>query len=507
MISSSSTIKTLGIDAILHRRFRAMGSRLVNSWLPIGERRDAPHAPPLTIPAMPETAVLESDRALDLGRLGGEPLESRFFTSTFHDTTDRRLLRSGITLHRRLERGLNTWHLRLSLGGEQHEVEAFGPPAAPPAEMAAALVAVLRGRELVQVATLQTRRDGIRVGMNGSAADVVVDTVAVLDGHRTTATFSEIAIELVHGDAQAVRRIERDVRDLGARRTKARTRLDDALRAPDVEQPRTDAARLRAFIAGRTAELLAADVAFRLSVDEEAVHKLRVACRRLRSVLRTVRPLVARDWADEVRAELAWFAGELGPLRDLDVGVAYLREQVQQLGADSRAGGKLVTQLVRQRKAARRRAEAALEDPCYFALLDRLERAAGALPILPSSATLSELAAKEVKRLAKCVRTIDDTADDARLHRARILGKRTRYAAELTGDDKLADAAKRFQDVVGANQDALVLAANVRAAAERSADPRAALAAGRIIEREGARRRKARRKLPKAWRRLERAAG
>ena len=483
-----------------------MGSRLVNSWLPIGERARRGSGARTYDPPMPEKAVLHSDRALDLGRLGGEPLESRFFTSTFHDTADRRLLRSGITLHRRLERGLNTWHLRLSLGGEQHEVEAFGPPAAPPAEILDALAAPLRGRELVQVATLQTRRDGIRVGMNGSAADVVVDTIAVLEGHRTTATFSEIAIELVHGDARTLRRIERDVRDLGAKPAKARTWLEHALRAPDVEQPRTDAARLRAFIAGRTAELLAADVVFRLSVDDEAVHKLRVAGRRLRSVLRTVRPLVARDWADEVRAELKWFTGELGPLRDLDVGIAYLREQVQQLGADARAGGKLVTQLSRQRKAARRRAEAALESPRYFAMLDRLERAAAALPILPSSSTLAELAAKEVERLAKCVKTIDDTADDARLHRARILGKRTRYAAELTGDDKIADAAKTFQDVVGANQDALVLAANVRAAAERSADPHAALAAGRVIEHEQARRRKARRKLPKAWRRLKRAA-
>src|SRR5262245_1845235 len=119
---------------------------------------------------MPDTVVLQSDRALDLGRLDGEPLESRFFTSTFHDTADRRLLRSGITLHRRLERGLNTWHLRLSLAGDRHDVEALGPPAAPPSEIADALVAALRGSELAPVATLQTRRDGIRVGMNGGAA-------------------------------------------------------------------------------------------------------------------------------------------------------------------------------------------------------------------------------------------------------------------------------------------------------------------------------------------------
>lgn len=455
---------------------------------------------------MAETAVaLQSDRTLDLAQLGGEPLESRFFTSTFHDTRDRRLLRSGITLHRRLERGLNTWQLRLLLAGERHELDAAGPPATPPREVADALVALLRGRELVPVATLQTRRDGIRLGTNGSASDVVVDTVAVLDGHRTKETFTEIAIELVHGDTRAVRRVARDIRDLGARRAKSPPPLERVLRPPAAEQPVDDEARLRAYVAHRTDDLLAADVAFRLDVDADAVHKLRVACRRLRSVLRTARPLVARDWADELRAELAWFADELGPLRDLDVGIAYLRPQVQELGADARAGGKLVSQLVRQRKAAKRRAVAALGDPRYFALLDRLERGAGELPILASSATLSDLAGKEVERLRSCMRKVDDDADDERVHRARILGKRARYAAELVGDERTAKAAKRFQDVVGAHQDALVLAAGVRAAAERAADPGAALAAGRIVEQELARQRTARRKLPKAWRRLERA--
>jgi CHAD domain-containing protein len=419
---------------------------------------------------------------------------------------DRRLLRSGITLHRRLERGLNTWHLRLSLGGEPYEVEALGPPAAPPPEIADALVALLRRRELAPVATLQTRRDGIRIGMNGSAADVVVDTVAVLDGHRTIETFTEVAIELVHGDTRAVRRLERDVRGLGARPAKSQPRINSVLQPSTDEPELDDVPRLRAFVGGRTNELLAADVGFRLAVHADTEHKLRVACRRLRSVLRTARPLVSRPWADELRDELAWLAGELGPLRDLNVGIEHLRDQVQELGPDARAGGKLVTQLVRQRKAAQRRAVVALGDRRYFALLDRLEGAAAALPIVDSSAKLSDLAAKEFKRLRKCVRSLDDADSDERLHRARILGKRTRYAAELVGNERLADAAKRFQDVVGANQDALVLSASVRAAAERAGDPRAAFAAGRIVEREGARRRKARRKLPKAWKRLERTA-
>jgi CHAD domain-containing protein len=364
----------------------------------------------------------------------------------------------------------------------------------------------LRGGELGQVATLQTRRDGIRVGTNGGAADVVVDTVAVLDGHRTVETFTEVAIDLAHGDAHAVRRAERDVVDLGARPAKSGRGLERVLGQPVGEPMTDDVTRLRAFVAGRTEDLLAADLAFRLSADVDAVHKMRVACRRVRSVLRTARPLVARDSADELRAELAWFAGELGPLRDLDVGIAHLRNRVPELGEDARAGGKLITQLGRQRKAAHRRAVAATDDPRYFALLDRLDASAATLLVVESGDTLSELAAKEFERLRKCLRSVDDSADDSRIHKARILGKRTRYAAELVGDVRLAKAARRFQDVVGVHQDARVLSDNVRVAAERTGDLRAAFVAGRIVEQELRRRRKARRKLPKAARRLERAA-
>jgi CHAD domain-containing protein len=448
---------------------------------------------------------LRSDGVLDLEGLG-EALESRFFTSTYHDTVDRRLLRSGITLRRRLEGGVNLWQLQLPLGDASHRAEAHGPPAAPPPEIAGALAGLLRGRDLTALATLQTRRDAIRVESNGSAADVTVDTVAVLDGHKTSDTFTEIEIELVHGDPRTMRSLEKDVRKLGAERSEGAPMVVRMLGVATDEAPASDAERLRAFIAHRTDELLAADAALRLELGDEAVHKLRVACRRLRSALRTARPLVARDWADELRAELAWFAGELGPLRDLDVGIAQVREDAERLGDDRRVAGKLITQLTRERKAAEKRARAALSTERYFALLDRLERDTGKMPILESDVRLDDLARKELKRLRKTVRTLDDASGDERVHRARILGKRTRYAAELVGDEDLANAAKRFQDVVGAHQDALVLADLVRAAADRAGDPRAALAGGRIIERQLARRDEARNRLPKAWRRLERAA-
>jgi CHAD domain-containing protein len=64
--------------------------------------------------------------------------------------------------------------------------------------------------------------------------------------------------------------------------------------------------------------------------------------------------------------------------------------------------------------------------------------------------------------------------------------------------------AKAFQDVLGEHQDAVVAEARLRELA-RSADPAAARATGRLVERLHLTRERARAGLPRAWRRLERA--
>ena len=85
----------------------------------------------------------------------------------------------------------------------------------------------------------------------------------------------------------------------------------------------------------------------------------------------------------------------------------------------------------------------------------------------------------------------------------RIGVKRARYAAELVGPNgrKYVDAAKRFQDVLGAHQDAVV--AEERLRQHLDAAPEATLAVGRLIERERARRDAARDGWRRAWERLE----
>jgi len=107
--------------------------------------------------------------------------------------------------------------------------------------------------------------------------------------------------------------------------------------------------------------------------------------------------------------------------------------------------------------------------------------------------------------LRKAVKALPENPRDEELHDLRKLGKRARYAAELAGRREIAQQAKQFQDVLGEHQDATFAEARLRVLSETAA-PAEALAAGRLIELERARKAAARATWPDAWRKLDRAA-
>jgi CHAD domain-containing protein len=440
----------------------------------------------------------------------GTALPPRSFTSTYHDTQDLRLARHGVTFRHRVEDGTGLWQLKLPRGAWRIELEEPGPPARAPKALVALLVAYLRGTELVRVARLRTRRQGVRV----DGAEILDDSVAVLDGQRVTARFRELEIELIDGDEEALRRLEQALRDAGAESgeltPKLYRALDLASPAGPIELPADAAAGevLRAALAEQYDGLLAHDPGTRLGTDPEDLHQMRVATRRSRAFLRAARPLLDRDWASELRAELGWLGSALGPARDLDVLLEHLREDVAAVHGKVALGGFLES-LEREHEAARAAAVAALSDDRYFALLDRLD---GIEPWLTGGAdrTLGDLWRAEVRRTRRTFKALGPKAPDAELHFARIRAKRARYAAELASrelgkpGERFVAAAKRLQDVLGEHQDAAV--AEERIVAWVEGDPSRAPAAEPLLERERERRASARSEWPKAWAELDRRA-
>jgi CHAD domain-containing protein len=446
-----------------------------------------------------------------LDALDGEAIEPRIFASTYHDTADRRLARHDVTLRRRVENGLSVWQLKLPRNGGRLELQARGGPARVPKRLARLLLGILHGTELEEAATLQTRRTGKRATLGGGTVEAVLDEVSLLEGQRSSDGFSELELELLEGDPKALKAAERVLVKAGAEPTEQLPKVLRYLGVEAAAAPSADAQAIdhvRARIADQYAEILGHDPGTRVGDEPEDLHDLRVAVRRLRALLRAADALLVPEWAKPLRDELKWLGAELGPARDLDVLIGYLRGEAAALDGDEKAFAEVLKRLEGERAAARERLLAALDSERYRDLLAALDAAARAPQARALDAPLDDLAAREFRRLAKAMQGLGDRPSDDDLHGVRIKGKRARYAAELVGGKRAARfvrRAKTFQDVVGEHQDAVVAEDRLRALVADLVSTDAVLAAGRVVERQRQRREQARDALPKAWAKLERS--
>ena len=457
----------------------------------------------------PVEALAEYERKLDapegfeLPDLGGKPLEPRVFTSVYNDTADRSLAHAGITLRRRTERGRSLWQLKVPAGDARLELEEEGGPAGPPPSIARLLVAHLRHGPVAPVAELRTRRHGTLVARNGTTAEVTIDDVSVMDALRVVEEFVEVEVELKQGKPKQLEAIADELEQAGARPTDGTPKLFRVLRLPaDDATPTTPLDSLRLRLRAQLRAVLANDPGTRLGRDPESLHDMRVAVRRSRALLRAGRRLYTNDVAG-LAEELRWIGEKLGDVRDLDVLLAHLRAQMDDLDPDDRKAARtLLRTLERRRTSARGSLLKALTSERYLGLLDDFAVQIGALAASGDDAALDDLAKRELRKLRKRIDTTGADPSDDELHGLRKRGKRVRYAYELAGKGAVVRRAKALQDVLGEHQDSVVAETALRDLA--STAPQAAMVAGRLIERERARRADARGRWRTSWKRLDR---
>jgi CHAD domain-containing protein len=251
--------------------------------------------------------------------------------------------------------------------------------------------------------------------------------------------------------------------------------------------------RIRDLLAAQLDELESRDA---LADDPEELHKVRVATRRSRAIIRAVRPIWG-DRLDEVAAELRWLAGLLGPVRDLDVLIAHLRAEAASLDGDGSGADAIIAVFEGERETDRAALAEELGSVRYAVLLATFRAAVAGLP--HHDGDLRPLADRELGRLRKAARALPAEPSDEALHALRIRAKRARYTAELAGGKRAlrrAELLKRLQDVIGEHQDAVVAEERLRSVVRDET----ALVAGRLIERERARRIAQRAAYPKALR-------
>src|SRR5438270_317020 len=138
--------------------------------------------------------------------------------------------------------------------------------------------------------------------------------------------------------------------------------------------PPEAAALVRAFargealapVANARAGRVGHDPGVRLGDGPEDVHQARVGTRRLRSDLRTFRPLLDTGWVAGLREEAGWYAGLLGEVRDIEVLMERLEAQAYGLPKEDFAAVKpILTRLARERAGARGRLLAGMDRPRY----------------------------------------------------------------------------------------------------------------------------------------------
>jgi inorganic triphosphatase YgiF len=479
---------------------------------------------------------LEPERA---GVAGIEELAPLDLRATYYDTPDLRLARSGITLrHRTGEANGPAWTLKLpELQGKaaahdsssRDEVELDGPGNVVPDRAEDLVAAFVRTTALTPVARLRTRRRrwSLRDRDGEEVAELVDDRVSVLQRGRVVERFREIELESKGLDRKGVERIARLLTESGAAEAPQVPKLVRALgpkatappevAAPDrLKRSGPAAAAVRAAIARGVERIMLNDPRVRLG-ETEPLHQMRVGTRRLRSDLRTFRPLLDQDWADGLREELRWLGDVLGDVRDLDVMIERLREEGRDLAPDLAL---LFVALDARGTAARERLLAALRSARYVELLDRLVEAADSPELTPAAGARSDevlppLCRRSWKKLRKRARKLTSDSADEDFHRVRVLAKRARYCAEAVAPalgrrrgaqaEKFADMAADLQDVLGDLQDSVVARGTILEVARER--PRAGafnLAAGRMIERERSAGERNRERFPATWKRLDR---
>lgn len=447
----------------------------------------------------------------------GHP-ETVTLEAIYYDSEDLRLARNKITLRRRTGGSDAGWHLKLPVkAGERDEFHhpledaaASGEPGAatadsetdsengvsggsrrPPEELIDLVLVHLRGAQPRPVARLVTTRTARHLCDDTGAelVEVVDDAVSAQTlGERTElSAWRELEVELVGGDATLLDKVDQLLAAAGAAPSKDSSKLarvlgswlDDVSGGPGRGGPRPQRVRrgapagavVGAYVAAQVEALVAIDPRVRLD-EPDAVHKMRVASRRLRSTLRTYGALFDEELAARLDGELGDLAGALSGARDTEVQIEYFDGRVASLPDDLVFGPvkeSIDNYLSDGLVVSRDEALTMLRSERYFALVGDLLALVDA-PLAgpakkPAHKVLPELVLAADDKLSRKILKAQAASGherDVQLHSARKQAKRLRYAAEalvsLYGDDATAFArlAESVQEVLGVHQDACI---------------------------------------------------
>ena len=373
------------------------------------------------------------------------------------------------------------------------------------------LYALLRGHAPLSLLTVETRRRTWLLRHGSTVlAEIALDDTTLQATDGASSHLSRVEVEAVEpGRLDAIAPFVEAMQAACGLIAATATKFECGLRLADLHPTAPDLGataispddravdRAYAVLRRRFAEFLTSEGGVALGEDPEYVHKMRVSTRRLRAALQMLQAVLPPSLT-EARDGFRWFAEVLGPVRDLDVQLAYL-ESVRHAdgGDDAEAFEPLIAQFQRQRSIAHSDLVEALDSPRYTDLVTAVREALIAGPALHAPRVFSREHARPLIR-----RRYRQFRDDARLlrrasphveyHALRVRGKRLRYSIELFNDlfgatgRRVLNSLQRLQDLLGELQDLDATDARLQRLVETpraELSPMAFVLIGRLIER------------------------
>jgi inorganic triphosphatase YgiF len=385
---------------------------------------------------------------------GGEP---SLITSVYYDTRDRKLHQHGLSL-RVEQHDTRRVQVLTRLGSVTDQwrdiITSDGPdPLAP--ETGAHLRGFIEN-ELRPLCKTQVRRTCWRLG-----AEPAVETRATLDEGEISAAVGnatepvcDLDLEMTEGDPAVLFDTALQLLDAAPLRITTRDHaerscrlLGEAIEATTadpltLEPSMTVEAVLQTTCRSWLWHLLRNEGAA-LTGNAEAIHQMRVAVRRLRSVLMAVRSMLPTKQYEWLKDELKWLAGSLGPARDWNVFAMDLLTPVRSVlhtGPDLSNLVEMATQrqqaaytTARKAIASRQYSEALLKTVRWFET-HRWRDQPVSEHSAPLFSTIAEIAPSLIERrwrqaIKRCKHFAGLSLDER--HQLRIALKNLRYTIEL----------------------------------------------------------------------------
>ncbi len=418
----------------------------------------------------------------------------RRLDSTYFDTRDHKLRKSGLAL--RVRREGDRYIQCVKARGEgadaafaRREWEADVPEGRPDPRILKdgqgnGLLPVGSPDELEPVFQTRVKRTH-RLVASTEGDQVAVDLdVGEIAADGTSQPVSEVELELVTGEPRHVFALARRLVAEVPARLSAGAKADHGYALAEggrygwskaeplvLGADATVEHALSEMVSNTVAHLRANEACALAASDIEGIHQMRVATRRLRAVLSIYKKMLPADQHGRLAGEIKWLGGEMGPARDSDVFLAETLAPLMQWRPDDSGLMRLRERAIERQGQGYERAHKAILSRRYTDLLldlgawveGREWRRGDAPPgddglafDDPATALARRVLSKRHRRVLKDGRHFKRLSSTER-HILRIEVKKLRYAAEFLGSLYPGGQARPFASRLSDLQDGLGL--------------------------------------------------